>query len=111
MYIFRANAVYPLPESVEKNSVELDEQCLRVLVTSVLSVTNLFFREMLKKKQGPILTVSSVVVCAPPAARQVMYGPLKTFMNRFSQALNMNYNSFGIKTTALCPGYVNPSFI
>ena len=104
------NAGYALPESFEKNSVEDEEKCIRVLGTSVISLTKLFVREMIKKKQGKIMIVSSVAAFAPPAAIQVMYGPLKTFMNRFSEALNMNYNSFGITSTALCPGYTVTNF-
>jgi short-subunit dehydrogenase len=56
------------------------------------------------------MIVSSVAAFAPPAAIQVMYGPLKTFMNRFSEALNINYNSKGITSTALCPGYTVTNF-
>ena len=39
-----------------------------------------------------------------------MYGPIKTFMNRFNDALNINYNSKGITSTALCPGYTVTNF-
>jgi short-subunit dehydrogenase len=31
-------------------------------------------------------------------------------MNRFSEALNINYNSKGITSTALCPGYTITNF-
>jgi len=44
------NAGYALPESFEKNSVEDEEKCIRVLGTSVISLTKLFVREMIKKK-------------------------------------------------------------
>ena len=62
------NAGYALPESFEKNSVEDEEKCIRVLGTSVISLTKLFVREMIKKKQGKIMIVSSVAAFAPPAA-------------------------------------------
>jgi short-subunit dehydrogenase len=65
---------------------------------------------MIKNNHGKIMIVSSVAAFAPPAAIQVMYGPLKTFMNRFSEALNINYNSKGITSTALCPGYTVTNF-
>ncbi|MDG1031994.1 MAG: SDR family NAD(P)-dependent oxidoreductase, partial [Flavobacteriaceae bacterium] len=99
------NAGYALPDAFEKNSVEDEENCIRVLGTSVISLTKLFVRDMIKNNHGKIMIVSSVAAFAPPAAIQVMYGPLKTFMNRFSEALNINYNSKGITSTALCPGY------
>jgi len=65
---------------------------------------------MIKNNSGKIMIVSSVAAFAPPAAIQVMYGPLKTFMNRFSEAMNINYNSKGITSTALCPGYTVTNF-
>ena len=104
------NAGYALPDTFEKNSVEDEENCIRVLGTSVISLTKLFVRDMIKNNHGKIMIVSSVAAFAPPAAIQVMYGPLKTFMNRFSEALNINYNSKGITSTALCPGYTVTNF-
>ncbi len=104
------NAGYALPDAFEKNSVEDEENCIRVLGTSVISLTKLFVRNMIKNNSGKIMIVSSVAAFAPPAAIQVMYGPLKTFMNRFSEALNINYNSKGITSTALCPGYTVTNF-
>ena len=104
------NAGYALPNAFEKNTVEDEENCIRVLGTSVVSLTKLFIRDMIKRKDGKIMIVSSVAAFAPPAAIQVMYGPVKTFMNRFSEALNINYNTLGITSTALCPGYTVTNF-
>jgi len=104
------NAGYALPNAFEKNTVEDEENCIRVLGTSVVSLTKLFIRDMIKRKDGKIMIVSSVAAFAPPAAIQVMYGPVKTFMNRFSEALNINYNNLGITSTALCPGYTVTNF-
>ena len=104
------NAGYALPDAFEKNSVEDEENCIRVLGTSVISLTKLFVRKMIKNNHGKIMIVSSVAAFAPPAAIQVMYGPIKTFMNKFNDALNINYNSKGITSTALCPGYTVTNF-
>jgi hypothetical protein len=104
------NAGYALPNSFEENSVEDEEKCIRVLATSVISLTKLFVRDMINNNNGKIMIVSSVAAFAPPAAIQVMYGPIKTFMNRFNDALNINYNSKGITSTALCPGYTVTNF-
>jgi short-subunit dehydrogenase len=104
------NAGYALPNSFEKNSIEDEENCMRVLGSSVVSLTKLFLRNMLKKSRGKIMIVSSVAAFAPPTQIQVLYGPIKTFVNRFSEALNLNYNSKGITSTALCPGYTITNF-
>ena len=103
------NAGYALPNAFEKNTVEDEENCIRVLGTSVVSLTKLFIRDMIKRKDGKIMIVSSVAAFAPPAAIQVMYGPVKTFMNRFSESLSF-YNKYGITSTAVCPGYTVTNF-
>ena len=56
------------------------------------------------------MIVSSVAAFAPPSAIQVLYGPIKTFMNRFSDALNKNYNRYGITSTSVCPGFTVTNF-
>ena len=43
--------------------------------------------------------IVSSAAYAPPSKIQVLYGPVKTFMNRFSEALNLSYNIIGITCT------------
>ena len=56
------------------------------------------------------MIVSSVAAYAPPSSIQSLYGPVKTFMNRFSESLNAVYNKHKIYSTALCPGYTVTNF-
>ena len=56
------------------------------------------------------MIVSSVAAFAPPSAVQSLYGPTKTFVNRFSELINLNYNKYGIYSTAVCPGYTITNF-
>jgi short-subunit dehydrogenase len=104
------NAGFALPNSFEKTPMEDEERFLRVLSTSVISLTKIFINDMILKKEGKIMIVSSVAAYAPPSKIQVLYGPVKTFMNRFSEALNLSYNNIGVTCTALCPGYTVTNF-
>ena len=90
--------------------MEDEEKSIRVLSTSVIALSKAFIPDMLEKKSGKIMIISSVASFAPPSTIQVLYGPLKTFMNRFSDALNVNYKHKGISSTAVCPGYVVTEF-
>jgi short-subunit dehydrogenase len=65
---------------------------------------------MITKKQGKIMMISSVAAFAPPSSIQTLYGPIKTFINRFSEGLNLSYNAMGITSTAVCPGYTVTNF-
>jgi short-subunit dehydrogenase len=104
------NAGYALPDQFHKTPMEDEENFLRVLSTSVISLTKIFLPNMIRERTGNIMIVSSVAAYAPPSKIQSLYGPVKTFMNRFNEAINLSYNDKGIFSTALCPGYTVTNF-
>ena len=104
------NAGYALPNFFHNTPIEEEEKFLRVLSISVISLTKIFLTEMIKKNDGKIMIVSSVAAYAPPSKIQSLYGPVKTFMNRFSEALNLSYNKNNVYSTAVCPGYTVTNF-
>jgi short-subunit dehydrogenase len=104
------NAGYALPDAFHKTPMEAEEKFLRVLGISVVALTKLFLPDMIAAKQGKIMMISSVAAFAPPSTIQTLYGPIKTFINRFSEGLNLSYNALGIKSTAVCPGYTVTNF-
>ena len=104
------NAGYGIATPFHVTSIEDEENFIRVLGTSVITLTKLFVKDMIKQKSGKIMIVSSVAAFAPPSAIQVLYGPIKTFMNRFSDAMNSSYNRLGITSTAVCPGFTVTNF-
>tara|TARA_B100000214_G_scaffold359618_1_gene321250 strand:+ start:460 stop:1257 length:798 start_codon:yes stop_codon:yes gene_type:complete len=103
------NAGYALPNAFHENSMEDEEKCLRVLGTSVIALTKKYINDMIKNSEGKIMIVSSVAAFAPASSLQSLYGPVKTFMNRFSESLSF-YNKYGITSTAVCPGYTVTNF-
>ena len=104
------NAGYALPNQFHKTPMQDEEDCLRVLGISVIALTKIFLPDMLERKSGKIMIVSSVASFAPPSTIQVLYGPVKTFMNRFSDGININYKHKGITSTSVCPGYTVTGF-
>jgi short-subunit dehydrogenase len=103
------NAGYALPNAFHINSMEDEEKCLRVLGTSVIALTKKYINDMISNGVGKIMIVSSVAAFAPASSLQSLYGPVKTFMNRFSESLNF-YKKYGITSTAVCPGYTVTNF-
>ena len=103
------NAGYALPNAFHENSLEDEEKCLRVLGTSVIALTKKYINDMISNGGGKIMIVSSVAAYAPASSLQTLYGPVKTFMNRFSESLSF-YNKYGITSTAVCPGYTVTNF-
>ena len=104
------NAGYALPDAFHKTPMEAEEKFLRVLGISVVALTKLFLPDMITAKEGKIMMISSVAAFAPPSTIQTLYGPIKTFINRFSEGLNLSYNTLGITSTAVCPGYTVTNF-
>ena len=87
-----------------------EEKSLRVLAISVIALTKKFVPDLLARGGGKVMIVSSVASFAPPSAIQTLYGPIKTFMNRFSDSININYKRKGISSTSVCPGYTVTEF-
>ena len=104
------NAGYGIKTAFDKTSVEEEEKFIRVLGTSVIMLTKLFIPKMIENGGGKVMIVSSVAAFAAPSAIQPLYGPIKTFMNRFSDSINVNYRHKGITSTALCPGFTITGF-
>ena len=104
------NAGYGIKTSFHETSIEDEEAFIRVLGTSVIMLTKLFIPKMLENGGGKIMIVSSVASLTPPSAIQPLYGPIKTFMNRFSDGININYKHKGISSTAVCPGFTTTGF-
>lgn len=105
------NAGYQHNKTLHEVSLDDEEDCLRVLGLSVIMQTKLYLKDFIKRGGGKVLVVSSVAGFAPASPRYaVLYGPVKTFMNRFVEALNGAYNKNNIYSTALCPGFTVTEF-
>jgi uncharacterized protein len=103
------NAGYTINKQFHEISEEEEERFLRVLGLAAIALTKRFIPGMLEQKSGKIMLVSSLAAFAPPA-RGALYGPVKTYVNRFGEALNLNYRSQGITATNVCPGFVKTEF-
>ena len=104
------NAGYGIASPFHETPMEVEEDFIRVLGTSVIALSKIFLPTMIERQSGKIMIVSSVASFSPPSSIQALYGPIKTFMNRFSDAININYNHLGITSTALCPGFTVTEF-
>ena len=108
--LFVNNAGYGIKTSFHETSLDDEEDFIRVLGTSVIMLTKLFLPKMISNGGGKIMIVSSVASFAAPSAIQPLYGPIKTFMNRFSDSININYKSKGVTSTAVCPVFTVTGF-
>ena len=105
------NAGYSINQKFHDTNQEDEERFLNVLGTSVVHLTKFFVKDFLARGSGKIMMVSSLASFAPPSSGWgMMYGPVKTFVNRLGDAININYNSKGITATNVCPGFTITEF-
>ena len=105
------NAGYQINTKLEEATLQEEEDCLRVLGLSVIMQSKLHIKDLMSRGGGHIMVVSSMAGFSPPSTEfAILYGPVKTFMNRFVEALNGAYNKNNIYSTALCPGFTVTEF-
>lgn len=105
------NAGYSINKKFHDTNEDDEDKFLTVLGTSVVHLTKFFVRDFLARGSGKIMMVSSLASFAPPSSGWgMMYGPVKTFVNRLGDAININYNSRGITATNVCPGFTITEF-
>ena len=65
---------------------------------------------MIDRGWGRVINIASVAGMVPAPAGHTLYGASKAFIIRFSEALQAEYGSHGVNTTAVCPGFTLSEF-
>ncbi|MDQ6859649.1 MAG: SDR family oxidoreductase [Verrucomicrobiota bacterium] len=82
---------------------------LDVNIAALTNLTRAFVGEMVARKRGAVLNVSS---CASflPLPRMAVYAATKAYVTSFSEALHAEVYRSGVSVSALCPGPVHTEF-
>ena len=78
-------------------------------IIALMHLTRLFLPNMMEKKQGKILNVSSTAWMSSGPKMSVYYAS-KAFVTRFSDALQEEVKPYNIAITTLCPPSVPTNF-
>lgn len=78
-------------------------------VRALVELTHLFLKDMLSRKKGFILNVSSTA-CFQPMDYSSVYAATKAFVTSFSEALWMEIKGSGVRVLNLCPGLTKTNF-
>ncbi|GAA1909166.1 SDR family NAD(P)-dependent oxidoreductase [Nocardioides marmoribigeumensis] len=100
------NAGFGLKEQFADNSVEEEQAMLDVLVVAVMRLSHAATTTMLERGFGGIINVSSVAGYLPRGT----YGAAKAYVTRLSLWADGTYRERGVRTMALCPGFVRTEF-
>jgi uncharacterized protein len=86
-----------------------DDRIIQVNIVALTSLTRRLIPQMIARKRGTILNVSSSAGFLPIPGMAV-YAASKAYVNGFSEALRAELRGTGVTVTALCPGPVHTEF-
>ncbi len=92
-----------------ERSMAADLAMLQVNIVSLTALTRLFLPELVARKQGRILNVSSTASLIP-GPLQAVYFASKAYVTSFSHALSSELKGTGVTVTALMPGPTETRF-
>ena len=95
--------------SVATSDPERDDRIIQVNIAALTSLTRRLLPQMIARKRGAILNVSSSAGFLPIPGMGV-YAASKAYVNSFSEALRAELRGTGVTVTALCPGPVHTEF-
>lgn len=82
---------------------------INVNISSVVALTKLFMQDMIVRKRGRIMNMTSLLSFLPFPYFSV-YSATKSFVLAFSETLAAELEGTGVVVTTLCPGPVDTSF-
>jgi len=97
------NAGFTLLGKFSETDLQKELEMIQVYVNSLTSLTKLFLRKMLEKREGKILNVASTAAFQPGPLHSV-YAATKAYILHFSEALANELQGSGVSVTCLCPG-------
>lgn len=85
-------------------------EMLQIDITTVVHMTRLFAADMVARKSGYILQVSSIGAFTP-SPLYASYSAAKSFVLHFSEAVNYELRGTGVSITTTCPGPTETEFL
>ncbi|MDI7775841.1 SDR family oxidoreductase [Asticcacaulis sp. EMRT-3] len=104
------NAGYGQPGGFAGNALEDQRAMMQVMMQAPMELTHRVLPGMIAEKFGRIVNVASLAGLLPASPGETLYGPIKTFLIRFSQSLHLEMRDHGIHVSALCPGFTYSEF-
>ena len=82
---------------------------MNVNIYSLTTLTHLFLKDMVKRKNGGIINISSLA-SFQSIPYFTIYAATKAFVTSFTKGLYEEYRESGVKILCVCPGYTKTNF-
>ena len=92
-----------------ENDRERELDIIQLNISSLITLTKLFAKEMVSRGSGKILNVASVAGKAPGPYQAVYHGT-KAFVHSFSEGIRNELKDTGVSVTSLLPGPTDTDF-
>src|SRR5688572_26765234 len=92
-----------------ETSLEEELRMIEINISSVVALTKLFAKDMVGRKSGRIMNVSSLLAFLP-FPYYTVYSATKSFVLAFSETLAAELDGSGVVVTSLYPGPVDTAF-
>ena len=104
------NAGFSLPHTYVQTIWTQQRDFVMTLVMAVCGLTHAVLPGMIERKRGSIVTVSSMAALSPGGAGHTLYPAAKSFVLKFSQSLDAELRTQGVKVTCVLPGFTESEF-
>lgn len=104
------NAGFSIAESFAAVSWSRQQAFLMTLIVNACGLAHGVIPGMVRRGEGRIINVASMAAFAPGVAGHSLYPGAKSLMLTFSQALDAEYRTNGLRVTAVCPGFTQTEF-
>lgn len=91
------------------NELERELDIIQLNISSLVTLTKLFAKDMVSRGSGKILNVASVASKAPGPYQAVYHGT-KAFVHSFNEAIRNELKDTGVSVTSLLPGATDTDF-
>lgn len=92
-----------------ESSMKNYDEMMNLNMYSLVALSHLFLNDMVSKKNGGIINISSLASFQPMPFFSI-YAASKAFVTSFTISLYEEYRKLGIKVLGVCPGYTKTNF-
>lgn len=86
------------------------QEMIRVMLSVPVELARLWLPAMKQRGWGRIINVASMAGFLQATGGDTLYGPIKSFMIKFSQGLWVESQGSGVHVSVVCPGYTYTEF-